>query len=208
MASQGPSLPGTAISDNESGNGADDWVTPTNIQADDGTEAQITAASYDAGDFSFILKAKNFGFSAPAGATIDGVEVEIDRRCFAGTAVDLAVQLLDASGMLASTNRASASAWPASLAVASYGSASDKWDMGVTLTPALVNDVDFGVGLQVQATAANTDIGVDFIRMTVHYTPGTSADVTGTAAAGIDESDIVAGGKTIVITLTGETWIP
>lgn len=34
-----------------------------------------------------------------------------------------------------------------------------------------------------------------------------SAALTGTAAAGITEADIVAGGKTIILTVTGDTWI-
>lgn len=36
---------------------------------------------------------------------------------------------------------------------------------------------------------------------------GVSGAVTGTATASITESDIVTGGKTIIITLTGDTWI-
>ena len=36
---------------------------------------------------------------------------------------------------------------------------------------------------------------------------GASAALTGTATATINEADIVAGGKTIVVTLTSETWI-
>lgn len=35
-----------------------------------------------------------------------------------------------------------------------------------------------------------------------------SAALTGTALTGITEADIVAGGKTIIITLSGETFIP
>ena len=34
-----------------------------------------------------------------------------------------------------------------------------------------------------------------------------SAALTGTATASITESDIVTGGKTIILTLTGDTWI-
>lgn len=33
------------------------------------------------------------------------------------------------------------------------------------------------------------------------------ADITGTATASITEADVVAGGKTVIITLTGDTWI-
>ena len=35
---------------------------------------------------------------------------------------------------------------------------------------------------------------------------GGSAALTGTATASIDESDVVTGGKTIILTLTGDTW--
>jgi len=37
---------------------------------------------------------------------------------------------------------------------------------------------------------------------------GVTAAITGTATATIDEADVVAGGKTIIITLTGDTWAP
>lgn len=36
---------------------------------------------------------------------------------------------------------------------------------------------------------------------------GASAAITGTAATGIKGTDIRAGGKTVIITLTGDTWI-
>jgi len=39
------------------------------------------------------------------------------------------------------------------------------------------------------------------------FASGASAVVTGTATASITEADVVAGGKTIIITLTGDTWI-
>jgi len=35
-----------------------------------------------------------------------------------------------------------------------------------------------------------------------------TAVVTGTITSSTTESDIVAGGKTIIITLTGDTWLP
>lgn len=36
---------------------------------------------------------------------------------------------------------------------------------------------------------------------------GVTASISGTAAAGITESDVVTGGKTIIITLSGDTWV-
>jgi len=45
-------------------------------------------------------------------------------------------------------------------------------------------------------------------RLTINYTePSVSCDTSGTATASINESDIVAGGKTIILTLTGDTFV-
>lgn len=176
MASQGPFYPGTVTTVSVSTESANDWLNASNVGADDGTEAQITAATYDAGDISFRLRVSNFGFTIPFGATINGVVVEIDRRCFAGAASDFRVQLLTSSGAVTTgTNKASATAWPATSAVATYGSSSDLW--GVALTPSYLNN-DMQLALSVNADAANTDIGVDFIRMTVYYTEDTNITVT------------------------------
>lgn len=170
MASQGPIYPGSATTVSSGSESANDWLNATNVAADDGSEAQITAATYDANDISFRIQAFNFGFTIPSGATIDGVVVEIDRRCFAGSARDFRVQLRktgSATGV--GDNKAdTVNNWPGTSTVKSYGGAADGWGAG--LSQADVNDSTFGVLLSVSATANNTDIGVDFIRVTVHYT--------------------------------------
>lgn len=176
MASQGPLYPGTVTT--EAGpSGDNDWVNPSNVGANDGSEAQVTHATYDSGDHSYRLQATNFGFSIPTGATIDGIVVEIDRRCFAGSAVDNEVRLYNGSGLLVGDNKASATAWPATSAIATYGGSTDNWAAG--LTAASFNSA-FGVSLIVAATAANVDIGVDFVRVTVYYTEDTSIVLTPT----------------------------
>lgn len=43
--------------------------------------------------------------------------------------------------------------------------------------------------------------------MSLKVTAGVSAALSGTAIGGITEADVVAGGKTIIITLTGDTFI-
>lgn len=55
-------------------------------------------------------------------------------------------------------------------------------------------------------TISSTQWGA--IGVSVAVAPAKSAALTGTALAGITETDVVAGGKTIIITLTGDTWIP
>ena len=61
----------------------------------------------------------------------------------------------------------------------------------------------FGIYFAEQTGTANDP------KLVVTYTAGAaSAATSGTATANIVEGDVVAGGKTIIITLTGDTWIP
>lgn len=69
MASQGPNGCGTGAA---SGAGTA-WSNPTRITVNDGSFADSSLA---AGGNSNQLQATNFGFSIPAGSTINGVLVE------------------------------------------------------------------------------------------------------------------------------------
>jgi len=172
MPSDGPRFPGTAISAAIHAPEDDDaWVSPTNVGADDGAVASITAASYDAPDVSRQLYASQFGFAIPDGSTIDGILVEIERRAVdtVGEAEDFRVQLCTAENTFVGSNKASTTDWPTTLTIASYGGAADTWAASPTV--AMVNAAGFGVTLSVTALLANADIEVDFIRMTITYTP-------------------------------------
>lgn len=174
MASEGPRFPSAAVNLSNAGSSenTDAWVSPTNVGADDGAEASITAASYDTPDISQILVCSNFGFAIPAGSTIDGIVAEIERRDAAiGAASDNRVQLAKGTtfASLVGTNKAATTTdWPTAAAIATYGASNDLW--GATWTAAEINASSFALFLSVQADAANTDIFVDFIRLTVHYT--------------------------------------
>jgi len=185
MASQGPNFPstGATLANAGTSENAEAWVTPGNVVSDNGTETTITASTYDSPDISQLLVASNFGFTIPAGATIDGIIVEIDRRNSAGAASDNRVQLATGTtfATLVGNNKAAAATdWPTTTAVASYGASNDTWASG--LTAAQINASGFAVFLSVQADAANTDIQVDYIRVTVHYTDP-SVTVTPTTVA-------------------------
>lgn len=180
MASQGPQYPASAANLSNAGTSenTDAWVNPTNVFSDNGTEATITAASYDSPDISQILVASNFGFSVSG--TINGITVEIDRRSIvASSGKDFRVQLATGTAFanLVGTNKAvPATIWPTTSTVATYGGSADNWSAG--LTAAQVNAAGFAVFLSAQANIANADIGVDFIRVTVEYTPPTNTTVT------------------------------
>ena len=169
MATQGPLFPTAAVNNSVAPENTEAWVNPTNVGADDTSEAVITAATYDSPDISQQLVTSGYGFTIPTGSTIDGITVEIMRRNSVGAASDNRVQLRNESGTLVGTNKAdTALDWPTTEALKTYGGGADTWTASPTV--AMVNDPDFGVVLSVQADAANTDIQVDFIRVTITYT--------------------------------------
>ena len=183
MATDGPRYPGTVASLANAGSSenANAWLNPSNVGADDGTESQITAATYDSPDISELLVASNFGFNL-VDATITGITVEIDRRSIiASSGVDNRVQLAKGTtfASLVGANKATATVWPSSTAVATYGGSSDLWS--TTWTEAEINASSFAVMLSTKANIANADIGVDYIRVTVTYTE--NLDKSGTVSA-------------------------
>jgi len=161
--------PGTIINDDVIGNRpwmyCDDAYTSNNEYA--------RRAGLSAGGTSNILKATNFGFSVPSGATIDGIKVQIERDALGYPGVwDNLVRLVDHTGNYVGNNKAKSAAWSKTESYISFGGSTNKW--GETWTRAIINDVDFGVGLSVILDPADggdphTAL-VDHIRITVYYT--------------------------------------
>src|SRR3990167_10774225 len=111
------------------------WTTPTNIYADDGNTASITATTFDTNDQSRVLKATGFDFSAiPDTATIDGVIVRVNTWYANGTvSIDLA-QLLDTTKARVGDNKyATPEALGTSDAlIKTSGGSTDKWNNVLT----------------------------------------------------------------------------
>lgn len=157
--------------------GVDDgnWSGAANAYASDNSYASFAnAGKFDNGNNSDILKLQGFGFAVPAGATIDGIIVEIERYAD-NTATDNVIQLLDAAGNQIGDNKAAGGNWDTSdpNSYNTYGGAADTWTSGLGVAD--VNDPDFGVAIQVTAGADNMEAFIDHARITIHYTPGGGA---------------------------------
>jgi hypothetical protein len=96
--------------------------------------------------------------------------------------------------------------------------ASDEWSVGEATGAWTLNDG--GVqhscnAAHILSVSANTAVGYlgysgkayAAVGMSFKAAAVVTAAVTGTATASITEADIVAGGKTIILTLTNDTWI-
>lgn len=162
MSSAGPLLP-TAGSD-DAAVGTLTWVNPTRITASDNSRSTCVAAGQ-----THYLKGLDFDFAIPAGATIDGILVEIERcSALADDCTDAVVKLVK-GGSVVGDNKAAAGFWPAAAdAVAAYGGAADKW--GTTWAVADINAADFGVVLSVTNADAGARAQVDAYTITVTYT--------------------------------------
>jgi hypothetical protein len=162
VASTGNVFAGTGESVDRAGLTA--WTNPGNVVSDNTTDATCNAA----GAGSDYLIARNFDFSViPATATILGVLVRVEASEHATGTEPLLAQLQDETATLAGSSKSTSNEGSISgttKAVYTYGSTSDVW--GATLTPAIVQDADFGVRLWF---AAAHDIRIDFVTMAIEY---------------------------------------
>jgi hypothetical protein len=165
------------------------WSNRGNVGANDGSYATV---ALDDGDRSQFLQCSSFGFSLPAGATINGITVTIERK--AGTAsrlVDSSLKIVKGGSRTGTEKANTTTYYPTADTVASYGSATDLW--GTTWAVGDINASNFGIALRV--TKPGTADGaitasVDYIEITVDYTaagactnPNTSA-ITQVGSAG------------------------
>ncbi len=148
--------------------GAQNWTaTSAALGAPDDTGTAATAPS---GLNTHYLKLTDFGFTVPGGATVTGVSVTVIRRNasftgFGGGAVQDNLVKLVKAGSVAGTDQSNPVHWPDSFTGISYGG--DLWD--TTLTPADVNDPDFGVAISADMNAGG-EARIDAVRVKVNYT--------------------------------------
>jgi hypothetical protein len=168
------------------GNWSDDtWVSPANIYG--AGYASVTATSFDAGDQTYILKAYTFDFSAiPANATIRGVTCIVNAKYATALASIDCLQLLDVSRARTGTNLCSTpQALTTSDANYTFGSGTNLW--GCALTPAWVQDADFGVGIGCLAGGTgnnNVDVYIDSVTLNITYEHVLTTEVTADSIAG------------------------
>ena len=166
------------------------WTNPARAISSNNSYA---TASVD-GTTTRYLQCTGYNFVIPAGATINGITVNVTRRSSSianGGSRDAAMRLLKA-GVIGATDRSTATTYTAANVIQAHGSAADLW--GTTWTPADINAANFGAAFAAtkpNAAGAAQTVSVDYIQITIDYTPSALAysvlgsPTTCTSVAGI-----------------------
>jgi len=164
-ASSGPLYPGTVV-DNSSV-GTISWINVNNTKTDNGQDA---SASITSGSTHY-LKATNFSFNIPLGATINGIEVRVERGASSSSnnIYDNSVRLTK-NGVIIGADKPNSSVWTDMDTIVVYGGPSDLW--GTSWTVADINDATTGILFSAKRTSGggSRTAYVDFIDMKVYYT--------------------------------------
>lgn len=176
----GYTLPSTGTT--ASGNDGN-WANASNITADNTYYATVTLSE---GDESNYLEGKDFGFSIPSTATIDGIEVQY--KTYAVDDEDPQwgySKLLKAGSPVGTSNPSRGTAYPSSLSTYTYGSSTSLW--GTTWTPSDINDSGFGTYLSVIGDDRYDDeFRVYFVKVKVYYTDGGTSATQEAGTLGIN----------------------
>jgi hypothetical protein len=155
---------GTGVDD--SSYGSLTWGNPGNITADDGSFAGVGNRS-----ITHYLKGTNVGLSIPAGATIDGIEIQFEMKTAPTFKGKLnRVSLVDETGTVGTTNRSDGQVFTTSYVFYPYGGASDLWED--TWDEAAVEDIDFGFVVATAEEAFGHTENCDVFQVKVYYTEG------------------------------------
>jgi cysteine-rich repeat protein len=162
--SQGPNAPATVVDDPSVGLAA--WISPESAALSDDVRAFVYFnCNPNCEGQTHYLRASGFGFAIPNAATIDGIQVDMERVGL--ITFDQQARILK-GGAFGAANKALPDQWPLQGVdtVATYGGNGDLW--GETWTPADINDADFGFAISV-FIAENGPAFVDAISITVFY---------------------------------------
>jgi hypothetical protein len=153
--------------------GGYDWSnTPASISNDQYTTANIDSSSFP----TDYLKSTDYDFRIPSWATINGIEMTVERSRnvgSGGTVTDNSVKLVKNNVVVGANKADTSTAWTSSDVVVTYGGPNDLW--GEAWTPANINSSSFGSVFSAKRTSGGDRTArVDQIRMKVYYSDATA----------------------------------
>lgn len=159
------------------------WLNTNKTTLSDNTYASVGISSK--GTSSAYLLLSNFGFTVPGGATIVGVEATIERyytttgtRTVASGRISVAT-ISGSTATLIGSNQSFT--YPVNTKLSTtVGGATNMWGGTTsTLTPAIVNNANFGVRIRMTTDNVTSNSGtatayIDYVTLKIYYTPAAS----------------------------------
>lgn len=147
------------------------WTSVAGPRINNATTANYSVVFAGAGSgTSEFLELFDFDFNIPTDDTIVGIEVHVrSNRGASGTVAFDTVQLIDETGTITGNNNSGGETLTTTLTTYTFGGPTDLW--GLTLTPADINDSDFGFALKFDFTTAipaTLEANVTFVTMCVY----------------------------------------
>lgn len=161
---------GTAVDDSSTGTLT--WTDLSNATGS-GTGDYATVIATSSSEYTHYLKLTNFGFALPAGATIDGVQLQIRNAGIptgTGFFVWNAVKLVNASGTIGTANKATGTL-NSSFTTTTFGGSADTWAGEASAID--WNDADAGCAISVGTTPTITGdsyLYIDYVQIIITYT--------------------------------------
>lgn len=168
------------------------WSNPGNALASDNSYA--TAINVKNNASTNYLKCTGYGFAIPAGSTINGITVYVERKTSGGTIRDVAMRLVKA-GVIGTTDLSSTTNYTTADVVEAHGSAGNLW--GTSWSVAEINATNFGAAFSAREevnSGTNRTVSVDQIYIVVDFSsatlpPGTY-EVTANPGNCVDDASI------------------
>ena len=150
--------------------GAAAWSNPTNITADDGSNATCNVGTGFGGATGDTLRGSNAGFAIPGTATIDGIEVRVQAgyTVVFGTSPNISSVNIGKDDSTLATPKTPATALTTTPTNYDYGGAADLW--GLTWTPAEINATSFQALMVANDAGSGSQAICDIMWINVHYT--------------------------------------
>ena len=151
-------------------NGANQsWNNLFNSVSDNGANTTTANPLTSSNGATYFLKNQQYGHSIPSDATIDGIELLVERAQGGGFYSDYEVRVSGSPGMSSSKTADIGASW-ATTGVATYGGPTDLW--GLSWSASDVNSTLFSTYVSVTGTSPlnPATAGLDYVKTIVYYT--------------------------------------
>jgi hypothetical protein len=138
------------------------WSNPGNAVFSDNVYSTATVSGT-----THFLQCTSYGFAIPAGATINGITVYVERSSSSNTRSSDGAMRLVKGGAIGATDRSTTTLYTTTDAIEAHGGVADQW--GTTWTVADINATNFGAAFAAKTTRWRT-ISVDHMPIKVTFT--------------------------------------